>query len=71
MTNATKEIPDYVILEIVTGKKNERGSILPINRIVSNPSCHPISSDSYFTLLLDYVRLSTTVATNTLLERTG
>jgi 5-oxoprolinase (ATP-hydrolysing) len=59
------------VLEIVTGKAIPRGEKLDITKIgvISILYVHSYSTIDY--LLLDYIRLSTTVATNALLERKG
>lgn len=61
------------MLEIVTGDKIERGTVLDTSKIGASLLCtseslrhHPRQS-----LNVDYIRLSTTVATNALLERKG
>ena len=61
----------------MTGDKLERGSVLPTNKIgepILLNSCLPFLQVQIRILhcpCIDYIRLSTTVATNALLERTG
>jgi 5-oxoprolinase (ATP-hydrolysing) len=57
------------LLEIITGEEIERGKILPTNKIGTSYESIPLElSDRRSS---DYIRLSTTVATNALLERKG
>ena len=57
------------VLEIVTGQKIARGTILQTDKIGAYFICTRLGHSLY--LELDYIRLSTTVATNALLERKG
>lgn len=52
---------------MITSQKFERGKILPTNKIGMLQDRNQSFTDRY----LDYIRLSTTVATNALLERKG
>lgn len=56
------------ILEIVTGESYPREQKLPIEKI-GKPSC--LCNAVKLMMFEDYIRLSTTVATNALLERKG
>lgn len=66
------------VLEIVTGEKIERGSVLDTSKIgafvIPFPTPHTVHANGDAHALckhVDYIRLSTTVATNALLERKG
>ena len=57
------------VLEIVTGEKIPRGSVLETEKIGKFLPNHDLST--IYLSAPDYIRLSTTVATNALLERKG
>ena len=59
------------VLETVTGQKIARTSILETDKIGVPSSNHHLETFEVFIMSLDCIRLSTTVATNALLERKG
>jgi 5-oxoprolinase (ATP-hydrolysing) len=59
------------VLETLTGETISRGSILNTDKIGTQPIVSPLVVTLIPNLRSDYIRLSTTVATNALLERNG